>query len=164
MKTLMRNFDHWLFWLSAAMLWMLLALVIAYFAVWHLDVVIGIALITLLVMLLQSEHERCDRVRASWREVRRLTFAVTSALQRAKQRQEEKHPDGAAYLERAQDFVNELYAAVLLVYGQGKLRQEYMTRFGKAIETLALARLVEVFPALDLKAQRKLDKWGLRIL
>jgi hypothetical protein len=138
--------------------------ILAHVAAVQLDVVTGIALITLLFMMLQSEHERCDRVRASWRDVRRLTFAVTSALQRAKQRQEEKHPDAAAYLERAQDLVNELYAAILLVYGQGKLRKEYMVRFGKAIETLALARLAEVFPALDLKAQRKLDKWRLRIL
>ncbi|MGH9642602.1 MAG: hypothetical protein ACRD3Q_09255, partial [Terriglobales bacterium] len=114
MKTLGRIFDHWLFWLSAAVLWMVLSIAIAYFAAWHLDVVIGIALITLFVMLLQSEHERCDRVRAGWREVRRLTFAVTSALQRAKQRRDEMRPDAAAYLERAHDLVNELYAAVLL--------------------------------------------------
>jgi hypothetical protein len=87
---------------------------------------------------------------------------VTSALQRARQRQE--HPDAAAYLERTQDLVNELYAAVLLVYGKGQLREEYRARFDEAIKTLVLARLIDAFPALDLKAGQKLDKWALRIL
>ena len=52
----------------------------------HVDVVTGIAVVTLLFMMLQTEHERCDRVRAGWTEVRRATLKVTSAIQRAEQR------------------------------------------------------------------------------
>jgi hypothetical protein len=48
--------------------------ILAHLAAMQLDVVTGIALITLLFMMMQAEHERCDRVRASWREVRRLTL------------------------------------------------------------------------------------------
>jgi len=125
-------------------------------------VVVGIALVTLLVMLLQSEHERCDRVRASWLEVRRLTFAVTSAYQRAKQKQ--NTPDADEYAETAQDLANELYSAVLLLYGKGSLRKEYMTKFTAAVKTLVLAGLVDVFPDVDYKAQQKLDGWALRFL
>src|SRR5258706_13189410 len=51
-----------------------------------MDIVTGIAITTLLSMMLQTEHERCDRVRAGWREVRRSIFAATSAIQRAQQR------------------------------------------------------------------------------
>jgi hypothetical protein len=85
--------------------------ILANLAAVQLDVVIGIALIMLLFIMLRSEHERCDRVRASWRDVRRQTFAVTIAIQRAKQRRE--HADGAEYLEAAKEEVNELYSAVL---------------------------------------------------
>ena len=52
-----------------------------------LDLLTGVALITLLFMMLQTEHERCDRVRAGWREVRRTTFTTTSAVQWAKKKQ-----------------------------------------------------------------------------
>jgi hypothetical protein len=136
--------------------------ILAHVAAVQLDVVTGIALITLLFMMLQSEHERCDRVRVSWREVRRQTFALTTAIQRAKQRQE--HPDGAEYLEAAQEAVNDLYSAVLLLYGKGKLREEYREKFMAAMKTGALMRLFDVFPVLDIKAERKLDSWRLRIL
>jgi hypothetical protein len=98
----------------------------------------------------------------SWREVRRQTFALTTAIQRAKQRQE--HPDGAEYLEAAQEAVNDLYSAVLLLYGKGKLREEYREKFMAAMKTGALMRLFDVFPVLDIKAERKLDSWRLRIL
>jgi hypothetical protein len=136
--------------------------ILAHLATVRLDVVTGIALITLLFMMLQSEHERCDRVRASWREVRRLTFAVTTAIQRTKQR--EGHPDAEEYLETAQGLANELYSAVLLLYGKGKLREEYRARFMEAMKSGVLMRLMDVFPIMDPKAVRKLDAWRLRIL
>ena len=135
---------------------------LAHLAAVQLDVVTGIALITLLFMMLQSEHERCDRVRSSWREVRRLTFAVTTAIQRAKQR--ENHPDAEVCVETAQGLANELYSAVLLLYGKGRLREEYRARFMEAMKTGVLMRLMDVFPILDRKAVRKLDAWRLRIL
>src|SRR5260370_19243369 len=97
-------------WLWAAISWLFISLVIVYFAWWRLDAVTGIALITLLFMMLQTEHERCDRVRASWREVRKQTFTVTTAIQRAKQKQ--AHPEAERYLEEAQASVNELYSSV----------------------------------------------------
>jgi hypothetical protein len=136
--------------------------IFAHLATVQLDVVTGIALITLLFMMMQSEHERCDRVRGSWREVRRLTFAVTTAIQRGKQRQD--HPDAGVYLETAQGLANELYSAVLLLYGKGKLREEYRARFMEAMKSGVLMRLLDVFAIVDIKAERKLDAWRLRIL
>src|SRR5258708_20577198 len=139
-------------------------LILIHLTTLHLDVVTGVALITLFFMMLQSEHERCDRVRASWREVRRLTFAVTTAIQRAKQRQDQNHPNIEAYLEEAQRLANDLYSAVLLLYGKGKLREEYRALFMEAIKTGVLITLMDVFPIVDPKAERKLDAWRLRIL
>jgi hypothetical protein len=73
--------------------------ILNHFVTLHLDLVTGVALITLLFMMLQTEHERCDRVRAGWREVRRATFAATSALQWAKKK--EGQTDADEYLEKA---------------------------------------------------------------
>src|SRR5882762_989547 len=70
-------------------------------------------------MMLQSEHERCDRVRSSWREVRRLTFAVTTAIKRAKQR--ENHPDAEVCVETAQGLANKLSS-----YAQRATRLAYL--------------------------------------
>lgn len=66
----------------------------------YVDPVAGIAIVTLLFMMLQSEHERCDRVRAGWREVRRANFAATSAIQFA----QKMHgtPVAGEYFEEAQ--------------------------------------------------------------
>jgi len=138
--------------------------ILANLATVQLDAVTAIALTTVLFMMLQSEHERCDRVRASWREVRRLTFAVTTAIQRARQRRDEGAPDSAEYLEAAQDLVTELYSSVLLLYGKGRLREEYRNRFTEAMKTGVLLRLLDVIPIMDLKAERMLDSWRLRIL
>jgi len=96
--------------------------------------------------------------------VRKLTFAVTTAIQRAKQRQDQNHPNIEAYLEEAQRLANDLYSAVLLLYGKGKLREEYRARFMEAMKTGVLMRLMDVFPIVDPKAERKLDAWRLRIL
>jgi hypothetical protein len=148
-------------WVSAAIPWVLISFVVVYFAGWRLDVVIGIALITLLFMMLQTEHERCDRVRAGWREVRKLTFATTTAIQRAKKTQDSA--DAGEYLERAQTSVNELYSTILL-FGKGSLRQEYRKQFNEVAKTGALTPLLPIFQTLDGKTERKFDAWRLRIL
>jgi hypothetical protein len=54
--------------------------------------------------------------------------------------------------------------SVLLLYGKGKLREEYRARFMEAMKTGVLMRLMGVFPIVDPKAERKLDAWRLRIL
>ena len=64
MKKLAQAPNNWFFWLLAAISWVLISFVVVYLAGLHLDVVTGIALITLLFMMLQTEHERCDRVRS----------------------------------------------------------------------------------------------------
>src|SRR5258708_35997898 len=97
-------------------------------------------------MMLQSEHERCDRVRAGWREVRRLTFAVTTAIQRGKQRQDENHPNIEEIIEEAQRLANDLYSADLLLYGKGTMREEYSERFMGANMTVESVRLIVVLP------------------
>jgi hypothetical protein len=128
----------------------------------HLDAVTGIALITLLFMMLQTEHERCDRVRAGWREVRRATFAVTSSFQRAKKM--ESHPDAARYLEKAQELLQELYSTILL-HGKGSLREEYRNQIRATMQTKNTAgALLLIFASLDGKTERKFDTWRLRFL
>jgi hypothetical protein len=128
----------------------------------HLDAVTGIALITLLFMMLQTEHERCDRVRAGWREVRRAMFAVTSAFQRAKKM--EGQPDAGRYLEKAQELLQELYSTILL-HGKGSLREEYRKQIRETMQTRnTAAALMPIFASLDGKTERKFDAWRLRIL
>ncbi|HVS87497.1 MAG TPA: hypothetical protein VHF01_04660 [Candidatus Acidoferrum sp.] len=135
--------------------------ILAHLAAVHLDLVTGVALITLLLMMWQTEHERCDRVRAGWREVRRLTFAATTTIQRAKKMQD--HADAGDYLERAQTSVNELYSTILL-YGKGSLREEYRKQFNGVAKTGALTPLLPIFQTLDGKTERKFDTWKLRIV
>jgi hypothetical protein len=161
MKKLAQAPNNWFFWLLAAISWVLISFVVVYLARLHLDVVTSIALITLLFMMLQTEHERCDRVRAGWREVRRLTFAATTAIQRAKKMQD--YADAGDYLERAQTSVNELYSTILL-YGKGSLLEEYRKRFNEVAKTGALSPLLPIFETLDGKTERKFDTWKLRIL
>jgi hypothetical protein len=128
----------------------------------HLDAVTGIALVTLLFMMLQTEHERCDRVRAGWREVRRATFAVTSAFQRAKRM--ESDPDAGKYLEKAQELLQELYSTILL-HGKGRLREEYRARIRETMQTRNTApALMAIFASLDGKTEKKFDTWRLRVL
>jgi hypothetical protein len=127
----------------------------------HLDVVIGIALITLLFMMLQTEHERCDRVRAGWREVRRATFAATSAFQWAKKKQGQT--DAAEYLEQAQESLQELYSTILL-HGKGSLREEYRKQLNERMQAKDGMGLMPAFNSLDGKTERKFDTWRLRIL
>jgi hypothetical protein len=128
----------------------------------HLDTVTGIALITLLFMMLQTEHERCDRVRAGWREVRRATFAATSAFQRAKKM--EGHSDAAKYLEKAQELLQELYSTILL-HGRGPLREEYRKRITEKMQTRNIGmELLPIFASLDCKTERKFDTLRLRRL
>jgi hypothetical protein len=128
----------------------------------HMDLVTGIALITLLFMMLQTEHERCDRVRAGWREVRRATFATTSAFQWAKKM--EGQPDSAKYLEKARQSLQELYSTILL-YGKGSLREEYRKRINEEMKANNNSMyLLPLFGSLDGKTERKFDTWRLRIL
>jgi hypothetical protein len=127
----------------------------------HLDVVTGTALITLLFMMLQTEHERCDRVRAGWREVRGATFASTSALQWAKKKQGQV--DAEEYLERAQASLQELYSTILL-HGKGSLREEYRKQLNEKMQSKDGIDLLPVFQSLDGKTERKFDAWRLRIL
>jgi hypothetical protein len=122
-----------------------------------MDLVTGIALITLLFMMLQTEHERCDRVRAGWREVRRATFAATSAIQLAKKMQ------GHANLEQAQASCQELYSTVLL-YGKGNLKKEYQKQLTEKIKKGALTPLLPIFQELDGKTEMKFATWRLRWL
>ena len=129
----------------------------------QLDAITGIALITLLFMALQSEHERCDRVRAGWREVRRATFAATTALQWAKKKQGQE--EGTDYLDEAKESLQELYSTILL-HGSGSLRQEYRKRLNEKVEKNPKdgMGLLPVFAILDRKTERKFDKWKLRVL
>jgi hypothetical protein len=127
----------------------------------HLDLVTGIALITLLFMMLQTEHERCDRVRAGWREVRRATFATTSALQWAKKKQVQS--DAEEYLEKAQESLQELYSTILL-HGKGSLRDEYTKQMKERMQAKDGMGLLPVFQSLDGKTEKKFDTWRLRIL
>lgn len=161
MKKWAQDLNNPYLWLSAAIFWALTSSVLVYLRGWHPDIVIGIALITLLFMMLQTEHERCDRVRAGWREVRKLTFATTTAIQRAKKTQDSA--DAGEYLERAQTSVNELYSTILL-FGKGSLRGEYRKQFNEVAKTRALTPLLEIFPVLDGKTERKFDAWRLRLL
>jgi hypothetical protein len=127
----------------------------------HLDFVTGIALVTLFVMVLQTEHERCDKVRAGWREVRRATFATTSALQWAKAKKGQA--DAEQHMETAQKSLQELYSTILL-HGKGPLRDEYATKLKQQMQTKDGNGLFPIFQCLDGKAERKLDAWKLRIL
>jgi hypothetical protein len=127
----------------------------------QVDAVTGIALVTLLFMALQTEHERCDRVRAGWREVRRATFTATSTLQWAKKKQ--GAADADEYLEAAQGSLQELYSTVLL-YGKGSLREEYRKRLNEKMKAKDGMGILPVFQILDGKMERKFDNWRLRIL
>jgi hypothetical protein len=133
----------------------------SYLATLHVDIVTGIALITLLFMMLQTEHERCDRVRAGWREVRKATFAATSALQWAKKKQGQQ--DAAQYLEKARESLQELYSTILL-HGKGSLREEYRKELNERMKAKDGMGLLPVFNNLDGKTERKFDTWKLRVL
>lgn len=125
----------------------------------HLDLLSGIALITLLFIMLQTEHERCDRVRSDWREVRRATFVTTSAIQWASNKQ--GSPDAEQYADAARASLQEWYRTVLL-YGHGSLRDEYQQRTKKLqIAKTPLMKMLPVFGELDLKAEQKFKNWTL---
>lgn len=112
-------------------------------------------------MMLQTEHERCDRVRAGWREVRGATFVATTALQWAKKKQGQA--DGGDYLDKAKESLQQLYSTILL-HGKGSLREEYRKRLREKMETKDGMGLLPVFHDLDGKTERKFDTWKLRIL
>jgi hypothetical protein len=125
----------------------------------HFDLLTGVALITLLFMMLQTEHERCDRVRAGWREVRRATFTLTSAVHWAQKKRD--LPDGQDYADKARASMQDLYG-ILLLYGKGSLRDEYQkTLKAKQAQNASLAEILTVFPALDCKAEQKFKTWTL---
>jgi hypothetical protein len=119
-----------------------------------LDLLTGVALITLLFMMLQTEHERCDRVRSDWREVRRASYSLTSAIQWAQK-------DQAKYGDDARASLQEFYRTLLL-YGKGSLRKEYQEALKKKQDKGAtLVQMLTVFPELDLKAEQKFKSWSL---
>lgn len=125
----------------------------------HFDLLTGVALITLLFMMLQTEHERCDRVRAGWREVRRATFALTSAVQWAQRKKGQ--PDEEQYADAARASMQEFYSTLLL-HGKGSLRDDYQKELKKKQEARAsMAEILTIFPALDLKAEQKFRSWTL---
>jgi hypothetical protein len=125
----------------------------------HLELVTGVALITLLFMMLQTEHERCDRVRAGWSEVRRATFATTSACQWASRKK--GHADEQEYGDAARASLQELYSTILL-HGQGSLREEYRKALNQQMQLKAsLMQMLPVFGELDNKAEKMFKTWTL---
>ena len=125
----------------------------------HLDLLTGVALITLLFMMLQTEHERCDRVRLGWREVRHATFTTTSAIQWASKKQ--GSTEAEQYADAARASLQDWYGTLLL-HGHGPLRDEYQ----RAVRNLQAAKtplmqMLPVFGELDLKAERKFKAWKL---
>ena len=83
----------------------------------HFDLLTGVALITILFMMLQTEHERCDRVRRGWREVSRATFTLHVRGSTWAQRKQ-KFPDGEEYADKARTSLQDFYSTLLL-YGKG---------------------------------------------
>jgi hypothetical protein len=137
----------------------LLGAYVVYVTKLHFDLVTGVALITLLFMMLQTEHERCDKVRAGWREVRRAAFTLASAVQWAQKKQ--GHPDEEKYADDARASVQEFYRTLLL-YGKGSLRDQYQKALKKKQEEKAtLVQMLSVFPELDYKAEQKFATWKL---
>jgi len=132
---------------------------IVYVTKLHCDLLTGVALITLLFMMLQTEHERCDRVRAGWREVRRATFALTTAAQWASKKQGSS--EAQQYADDARASMQDWYGTLLL-YGRGSLRDEYQraTKKLQAANT-PLMQMLPVFGALDFKAEQKFKTWRL---
>jgi hypothetical protein len=125
----------------------------------HFDLLTGVALITLLFMMLQTEHERCDRVRADWREVRRATFIFTSALQWA--RKKHLHADKEKFEDDARTALQEFYRTLLL-YGKGSLRDEYQKALKeKQDEMASLGAINAALGKLDYKAEQKFATWKL---
>ncbi len=132
---------------------------VVYMTKLQFDLLTGVALITLLFMMLQTEHERCDRVRAGWREIRRATFALTSAVQWAQIKQGQ--PDGDKWGDDARVSLQDFYSTLLL-YGKGSLRDEYQKALKtKQQEKASLVQTLTIFPELDLKAEQKFKSWKL---
>jgi hypothetical protein len=137
----------------------LLDALIVYATKLHFDLLTGVALITLLFMMLQTEHERCDRVRAGWREVRRATFTFTSAIQWARKKQ--LHADAETYEDDARAALQEFYRTLLL-YGKGSLRDEYQKALKeKQEEKATLVEIASVLGEVDYKAEQKFVTWKL---
>jgi hypothetical protein len=123
------------------------------------DFVTSIALLSLLCLLLQMEHERCDRVRAGWREVRRATFSATSAIQLATKSHD--HPNFEEYALAARKSVQELHSTILL-YGKGPLREEYRKNLLESLKAgHPLTKLLPIFQNLDGDTEKKFVVWRL---
>ena len=132
---------------------------VVYVSKLHFDLLTGVALITLLFMMLQTEHERCDRVRAGWREVRRATFTLTSAVQWAQKKK--TSPDGEEYADKARTSLQDFYSTLLL-YGKGSLRDDYQRALKqKQDQKASMTEILTVFPDLDYKAEQKFKAWTL---
>jgi hypothetical protein len=129
----------------------------------HLDFVTGIALITLLFMMLQTEHERCDRVRAGWIEVRRATFEAATAID--EYRKKGGQPDAGKYYDDAQKAFKRL-AANILLYGKGSLQKKYKSALSSNLATNPNDpnSLIPIFREMERQAERKCDRMKLRWL
>jgi len=127
----------------------------------HMDLLTGVALVTLLFMMLQTEHERCDKVREGWRDVCSAIYATTSAIQLAAQRKD--WPEAQSYRDAASASAFKLYSTVKL-YGKGSLRKKYEVALMEGIKTKDVNNLMPVFAALDGQLQRKFDRRRLRVL
>lgn len=132
---------------------------VVYVSKLHVDLLTGVALVTLLFMMLQTEHERCDRVRAGWREVRRATFRFTSAVQWAQKKK--GCPDGEEYADKARTSMQDFYSTLLL-YGKGSLRDQYQKALKeKQQQGGSISEILTIFPELDYKAEQKFKTWTL---
>lgn len=126
-----------------------------------LDLVTGVALITLLFMMLQTEHERCDRARAGWLKARAATFAATSAYQWAHAKRSRQ--DEEQYADAARQSLQKLYATILL-YGKGPLVKKYRSAVHGMMNQQpppTVAQMIPVFGALDGIAEQKFKTWKL---
>jgi hypothetical protein len=113
-------------------------------------------------MMLQTEHERCDRVRAGWREVRRATFSAVSAIEEYMEHFGQL--DAEKNFQHAQKLFHEL-ASNILLYGKGSLGKEYQRMLSAQLQIdQNPATLKPIFRTLDGKAEYKCDVWRLRWL
>ena len=126
-----------------------------------IDLLTGVALITLLFMLLQTEHERCDKVREGWRAVGSAIHTTTFAIQLAQQRT--GTIEAQKYLDAAYASARELYSTVML-HGKGSLRKEYLRVLNEGMKTRNIVNLLPLFGQCADRLDKKFDKWTLRVL
>jgi hypothetical protein len=126
-----------------------------------IDFLTGVALITLLFMMLQTEHERCDKVREGWRAVCSAIYTTIFAIQLAQQRK--GTTEAQKYLDAAYASARELYSTVLL-HGKGSLRNEYLRVIDEGMKTRNIVNLLPLFGECAERLDKKFDRWTLRVL